>query len=129
VCVQRMHQRRPFLNDPDPRMAVTVDPPLVTLGQAKPPLQIEIVPDEFKRALADEQAGEKTHHHADHLLVNGVLRTLEASDQVLELLLALGAGLPFGFEGRGHFRDVLDIVSDRLLFVPNFVEATVDATG
>ena len=40
-----MHQRRPFLNDPNPRVAVTVNPPLVTLGQAEPPLQIEIVLD------------------------------------------------------------------------------------
>ncbi len=30
--IQRMHQRRPLLNDPNPRMAVAVNPPLVTLG-------------------------------------------------------------------------------------------------
>ena len=41
--IQGMHQRRPFLNDPDPRVAVTVDPPLVALRQAKPTLQVEII--------------------------------------------------------------------------------------
>ena len=32
VGVQRVHQRRPFLDDPNTRVAVAVDPTLVTLG-------------------------------------------------------------------------------------------------
>jgi hypothetical protein len=107
VCVQSMHQRWTLQNDPNPRVAMTVDSSLVTLGQAKPPLQIEIVPDGLKLARADEQAGEKAHHHLDQLLVNRVRRTREAIDQFLGLLLAIRAGPPFGFEGRGHFLDVL----------------------
>src|SRR4051794_8111865 len=43
VGVQRVHQRRPFLDDPHPRMAMAVDPTLMPLGQAEPTLQIEIV--------------------------------------------------------------------------------------
>ena len=60
VGVQSMHQRRPFLNDPNPRVAMAVDPPLVTLGQAKPTLQIEIVLDFLELALADEKARDES---------------------------------------------------------------------
>ena len=57
VGVQGEHQRRSVQDQANPRVAMTVDPPLVTLGQAKPPLQIEIIPDRFILLLADEQAG------------------------------------------------------------------------
>ena len=80
VGVQSMYQRRSFENDSNPRVAMTMDSPLVALGQAKPSLQIEIVSDLLKLALADEKAGEKAHHHLDDLLVNRVLLTLESID-------------------------------------------------
>src|SRR5947209_7140938 len=85
VCVQSMHQRWSLQNEANPRVAMTVDPPLVTLGQAKPPLEIEVVLDLFRRALADEKAREKAHHHRGHLVVNRVYCTLEAIDQRFEL--------------------------------------------
>ena len=75
-------------------MTVTVNPPLVALGQAKPALEIEIVSDLFKLALADEKTGEKARHHLDHLLMNRLLGALEALDQFLELFLPSRARLP-----------------------------------
>jgi hypothetical protein len=45
VGVQGMHQRRSVQNQAYPRVAMTVNPPLVTLGQAKPALQLEMIPD------------------------------------------------------------------------------------
>ena len=68
--VQSMHQRGPLQNNTDPGMAMTVDPALVTLGQAKPALQVEIVADRFELAFADEQASQKALHHLNHLLMN-----------------------------------------------------------
>lgn len=59
---------------------MTVDPPLVTLGQAKPSLKIEIVLDLLKLARADEQAGEKTDHHLGHKQVNRISSTPESID-------------------------------------------------
>ena len=50
VGVQRVHQRRPFLDDPHPRVAMAVDPTLMPLGQAEPALQIEIVVDLIARS-------------------------------------------------------------------------------
>ena len=114
--VQSMHQRGPLQNNTDPGMAMTVDPALVTLGQAKPALQVEIVADRFELAFADEQASLKTLHHLDHLLMNRLLGVLEALAQFLELRFPSRARLPVRLEGRGYFLDVLDVVSERLLF-------------
>jgi hypothetical protein len=129
VGVESRHQRGSFENDANPRVAMTVDPPLVTLGQAKPALQIEVVPDLFKLALAHEKTGEKARHHLDHLTVNRILRTLESIDQSFKRLLPILAGPLSRFESRGDFLDVLDVFSDRRLFVSNFVEAPVNAVG
>jgi hypothetical protein len=129
VGVECVHQRGSVLNDADPRVAVAMDPPLVTLGQAKPSLQIQVVSDLFKLALADEQPGEEARHHLDHLPVNRVLRPREAIDQSFERLLPLRAAPRPRFEGRGDFLDVLDVAADRLVFGPDGVEAAVDAAG
>ena len=129
MCIQSMHQRRPFQNDANPRVAMTVDPPLVTLGQAKPSLQIEIILDLFKLALADEKAGEEADHHRGHVLANRILGRLELIDQLLELLLAIRAIFLSGFEGRGDLLDVLDVFSDYLLLGLDFVQTSVDASG
>jgi hypothetical protein len=96
VRIQRMHQRRPFLNDPNPRVAVAVNPSLVTLGHAEPPLQIEIVPDRLDLPLAHEQPGEEANHHPRHLLTDRIRAALELVNQLLEFLLAVGAATPAG---------------------------------
>jgi len=80
VCIQRQDECRPVLNDSHSCVATTVDPPLVTLGQAKPSLKIKIVLDLLKLALTDEQAGEKTNHHLGHMQVNRISSTLESID-------------------------------------------------
>jgi hypothetical protein len=123
--IESGHQGRSFLNDADPRVAMAVNPPLVTLGQAEPTLQIQVVPDRVELALADEQAGQETHHHLDHLPVNRVLRLLQSIDQSFEGLLPLRAAPRSRFEGRGDFLEVLDVGSDGLLFGPDGVEAAV----
>ena len=127
--VQRVHHRRPFLNDPDPRMATTVEAPLVTLGQAEPPLQIEIVADFFERGLADKQARDETDHDPGHLLGNRITGPLETRRQRLELLLTPWALPLLGIEGRGDFAEFRDIPSDRRLLGRDLVHAAVDAPG
>lgn len=129
VRIQRVDQRGPFLNDPNPRVAVTVDPPLVALGQAEPPLQVEIVLDLLELSFTHEQPGEETDHHPGHWRTDRILGALEPIDQRLELPLAVRAAPSSRIEGRGNLLDVLDVASDRLLFGPDVVEAAVDATG
>jgi hypothetical protein len=129
VRIQGQEQRRSVLNDANARMAVTVDPTLVALGQAKPPLEVEIVPDRFQLGPTDEQPGEEADHDLGHVPANRVLGTLEAIDQFLELLLPRRAVVPCGFEGRGNFLDLLDVSSDRLLLGSDVVQSPVDASG
>ena len=129
VGVQRGHQRRALLDQPHPRVAMAVDPTLVALRQAKPTLQIEVVPDPFILLLADEQAGQEAEHHRRHAVADRILGRLEAIDQRLELLLPLGDVLRPGLEGRGHLRDHRDVLSDDLLLLLDLVQARSDAAG
>jgi hypothetical protein len=110
-------------------MATTVEPTLVTLGQAEPPLQIEIVADLLERGLADKQARDETDHDPGHLPVNRISGTLEPRRQRLELLLPPEALPLLGIEGRGDFFDLLDIPSDRRLLDRDLVHTAVDAAG
>src|SRR4051794_30166425 len=129
VRVQGRHQRRSVQDQADPRVAMTVDPPLVTLGQAKPPLQIEVIPDRFILLLADEQAGQEAEHHRRHAVPDRILGRLEAIDQRLELLLTLRDVLAPGLQRRGRLRDHPDVSSDDLWLLLDFIEAPLDAAG
>ena len=129
VCVQSMHQRRSLENNANPCVAMTVNPSLVTLGQPKPTLQIKIVRDLLKLASADEESGKEANHHGGHVLANRILSPLELINQLFELLLAIRAIRFFRLKGCGYFLDVFHVVSDCLLFGPNFVQASVDAVG
>src|ERR1700677_4277356 len=108
---------------------MAVDAPLMTLGQTKPTLQIQVVLDFFELAGADEKARDEAEHDLCHVLANWIFRPREALAQFLELLLAFRAIHLARFEGRGYFRDVLDVFADRLLLGPDFVQSSVDAAG
>src|SRR3974377_924588 len=97
VGVQCEDQRWSLLDDSNPRVAMTVDLPLVALGQAEPPLQSEIVPDLFQFSLADEKAAQEADHQRGHVLANRILRALELIDQRFILLPAIGVTLPTRF--------------------------------
>jgi hypothetical protein len=129
VGVQGMDQGRSFQDDPDPRVTVAVDAALVTLRQAEPTLQIQIVADLLECPLADKQTGQEARHHHGHLSVNRVIGPFKASDQAFERLAPLGGTVLPGVEGRGDLLDVLDVAADRFLVGPDRVEAAVDATG
>ena len=91
---------------------MTVNPPLVAFGQAKPAFKIEIVLDLLKLSCADKKAGQEAGHQRGHVPVNWIPLPLESIDQLLELLLSILATLPSRFEGRGDLLDVLDVLSD-----------------
>ena len=58
-----------------------------------------------------------------------VVGTREAIHQAFEGRFPLDVALLPDLEGRGDFLDVRDVAPDRLLFGPDRVETTVDATG
>src|ERR1019366_6237043 len=115
VRIQCWNRRRPFLNDANSGVAMAMDPALVTLGQAKPALKIEVVFEFLKLVLTDEKAREEANHHPSHVQANRIISLLEFFRQLFELLLAIRAILPSRFESRGDLLDVLDVFSDFLL--------------
>ena len=127
--VQRMHQRWSLQHDAYPRVTMAVDVTLVTLRNAKPTLQIQIVIERRQRVGANEQTSHETRHHLGHFLVDRRLGFLEAILQRLKLLLPLGATLRARFERRGNGRDVLHVAAQFLLFGADGVETAVDAAG
>ena len=124
-----MHQRRPLLNYPNARVAVPVDPTLVALGQAEPPFQIEIVANRGKLGPAGEQAGQKAQHDLGHLLVDRILLRLEVRRQPLELLPAMRTTSLLRVDRRIDLLEILNIISNRLLLISNFIQAPVYAPG
>ena len=90
MSVQRVHQRRPFLDHPDPRMAVAVDPTLVPLGHPEPPLQLQVVLHRRQVIPAGEQAGAEAAHQVGHVLMNRVAVTLQATEDRIKVVLACG---------------------------------------
>lgn len=61
--------------------------------------------------------------------MDGIIGTLEAIDQSLELRLAIGATPAAGFESRRNLLDVLDVASECLLFGLNIVETSVNTAS
>src|SRR5271165_282898 len=108
---------------------MAVDPALVALGQAEPPFQIEIVSDLGKLGSADEEASQEAQHDLGEVLVDRILLALEAAGQRLKLLLATRTTSPLRVEGRIDLLEILDVVSNRLLLVANFIQAPVYARG
>jgi len=129
MSIQRMHQCWPLQDDAYPRVSMAVDTAFMALGKAKPPLQIQIVVDRGQRVFANEQAGQETHHHRRHFLVDRGLAVRETFLQGLELLPPFGTSLRCRIQRRGDGHDVLHVVTQLLLFGADGVETTVDAVG
>ncbi len=129
MCIQGVHDCGPLLNNPNARVTMAVDPALVALGQAEPPFQIEIVSDLGKLGSADEEASQEAQHDLGEVLVDRILLALEAAGQRLKLLLATRTTSPLRVEGRIDLLEILDVISNRLLLVSNFIQAPVYALG
>ena len=129
VRIQREDQRWPVLDDSNPRVAMTVNSPLVAFGQAEPPLEIEIVLDLFELSRAHEKARQEADHQRGHMLANRIPIPLEPVDQLLELRLAILAASTFRVECRGHLVDVLDVLADWLLLGSDVLQTPVNTAG
>src|SRR4051794_25202261 len=129
VRAQHQHQRRPFLHDPPPRVAMAVDPTLMALRQPKPALEIEIVQDLGDVVSTGEQAATKCDHQPYHMAVDRIGSLLESASQLLKPLLTLLADPRPRIQRRGHLHDLLHIPANRLLLASHQGQSTVDTTG
>ncbi len=129
VSIQCQQQGRPLLHNPDTRVPVAVDPPLVTLGPAEPALQLQVVLRQFRFITADEQPTLEARHDRGEVLPDRGTVGLEVIPQGLVLgaplettsLRRLECGLDRG--------DVRYLPPDGRLDFPHQVEAAIETTG
>ena len=127
--VQGQQQRRAFLHDSHPGVTMAMNPTLMSLGQAKPTLQIEVVTRQVRLVTPDEQSRLEAPHHRRHLLPDRVRFGSQAISQRREddpTLIARAAGR---IEGRPDLDDLLNPLSDRDLRLLDRIESPVDETG
>lgn len=129
VRIQRVHQGRPFLNDPHPGMTMAMNPPLMPLGHAEPALQIEIVRNRFDVVFTHEEPRLETRHQLKHVGSKRIFVVLKAIDQGSELLRAMRPIPARGVQGRCHLTNLLHVLSNRRLFLGDRVQTAVDAVG
>jgi len=127
--VQRQQERGAFLHDAHPRMPVPMDVSLVPFGRPKPPLQIQVVLEAWPRVSTDEEACGKAGHHPRHVVVKWCGETCELLLQVRELGLSLrGRTVRTGQRGRDAL-DLLQLLTDDLVFCLHRGYAAVDTSG
>ena len=108
-------------------MAMAVNSPLVAFGQAEKPLEIEIVPHFSELVSAGKETNAESGHPPRHMLMKPIGGLLEPPPQALKFAASLLA-IPRGrIEGRGHFPDLLHMLSDRRLLARDQLQTTVDA--
>lgn len=78
VGVQGQQQRRPFLDNTDARMFMSMNASLMAFGLPKPAFEIEIVLRQVRRIAADEQAWLEAGHDLGKVLFDGIAAALIA---------------------------------------------------
>lgn len=73
VGVQSQQHRGAFLYDPHSCMTTSVNASLVSFGQTKPALQIQIVARQVRPTPTGKQSLLETRHQAAHLVADGIL--------------------------------------------------------
>ena len=82
--IQHQHQGRPLLHDAHPRMRMTVDAPLMTLGQPEPPFQLQVVFRQSQGVAAAEQPRLPTSHLLRQVLRERLRRSGKPLPQLLK---------------------------------------------
>lgn len=106
--VQRASQGRPLVDQSHSRMTPTVDSPLVTFGQSKPALQIQIV----SRQLIDrpqKQARQKAGHQFHQMLGERPLLLREFLAEILKPATTVVLGALSRIERIGHGLEFLHL--------------------
>ena len=127
--VQSQQERWAFLNNTYPRMPVPVDASLVPFGLPKPALQLQVVLEEWQRVSTDEEACGKAGHHPRHVVVKRGVEACELLLQARELGLPFRGGPVRIDQGRGAMLDLVQVLTDDLVFRLHLGHAAVDTGG
>src|SRR5215210_6944192 len=110
-------------------MTMAVNPTLMALGLAEPPLQVEIVPRQVQVVTPEEEARLETPHHPGHLPPDRVPIRLEAIAKCLESGSTSVAITTRRIERGGHLDDLIDVLPDRDLSILDRAESPIDVTS
>jgi hypothetical protein len=127
--VQRQQKRGAFLHDAHPCMPVPVDGSLGPFGLPKPTLQIHVVLEAWQRVSTDEEACGKAGHHPCHVVVKRGGKACALLLQVPELGLPLRGGTVCMCQRGRDTLDLLQVLTDDLVFRLHFGHAAVDTGG
>jgi hypothetical protein len=82
--VQRRQERRTVRHDPDSRVPMPVDTPLMALGQPEKALQLQVVARQVGIVASGKQAGREGYHCPGHGGMQGIAACPEPSGEGLE---------------------------------------------
>src|SRR3989442_15431685 len=139
VCGKRLRMRHmgvqsqqecwAFLNNAYPRMPVPVDASLVPFGLPKPTLQFQVVLEAWQRVSTDEESCGKAGHHPCHVVVKRCGEACELLLQVPELGLPLRGGTVRMCQRGRDTLELLQVLTEDLVFRVHFGHASVDTGG
>ncbi len=107
-------------------MTPAVDMTLMTLGQPEPTLQLQVIPRNILQVTACEQAHHERCHHHRHLLKPLIMARCQTTLQAIELFATPGTAPTLRVQSCCDLLDFLGLFADRLLFLFNRCQTTVD---
>jgi hypothetical protein len=115
--VEGQQQRRAFLDEADPGVAVAMNAALMAFGLSEPPFKVEVVLRQVPLLSPDEQPRGKARHHTAHVVPHRISALLELRLHGLKLCLPLSLCARSRHECRVDSPDILDVGPQRLLDV------------
>jgi len=127
--VQSQQERGAFLHDAYSRMPVPVDMSLVPFGLPKPPLQLQVVLEAWQCVATDKESCGTAGHHPRHMLVKRDGEACELLLQARELGLPLRGGPVRMAQRRGDPLNLVQVLTDDLVFRLYIGHTSVDTGG
>lgn len=110
--VQGEKQRRSTMDKPYSGVGMSVNAPLVSLGQAEGALQVQVVEREMWGIPTGKEPGRERHHRPRHVLVDWVRTFAKGGGQRVESVPTLGAFTAFWIEGALDVAQPFHVSSD-----------------
>lgn len=127
--IQGQQQGGSFLHDSHPGMTMPVNPTLVTLGLAKPTLQIQVVSRQVRIITADEQPRLEAPHYRRHLPPDRVRLGSQAVPQLGENVVTVVTRAAGRIKRRGNFGDLAHMLLNRDLRLLDRIQPSIDEPG
>lgn len=127
--IQHQDEGWSFLDNTDPCMRMSVDPPLVSFGKTEEAFERQVVPGSIEVFFPHEESGAEAVHGLGYMLSDGVGVLGQGLLKGVKDFLTLIGSARSWIEGGGYLTDRFDVRSDFRLQVMHRFEAAVEATA